>query len=530
MSDFPWLTTLGLLPLVGAVVTAYLPSGPGAALPKQLALVFSVLTLAITVGLAFDYDAGAGMQYTESHTWIEAFGAHYALGLDGLALTLVLLTALLVPVVVLASWHDADDRNTSAFFAWILALEGLAMFVFLAQDVFLFYMAFEATLIPAYFLIGSFGHGAERAHAAMKFLLYMLAGGLIMLASVVGLYAVSAANGNPTYLISELAAMGFDKETGRWLFLGFFIAFAIKAPLFPVHTWLPDTTANATPGTSVLLICVLDKIGTYGMLRFCLELFPEASKWATPAVIVIAVISIIYGALLAIVQDDMLKLIGLTSLSHFGLITLGIFVMNSNGISGAIFYMFNHGLATAVMFLVAGYLMRRSGSQLIPDHGGVEKKAPLLAGLFLVGGLGTLGLPGLSPFVSEFLVLLGGFDYHWVVGAFSVTAIVLAAIYVLRMYQRLMTGPAYAGELSDLRPREVLAVAPLVLAMVGFGFYPQPVMDIVNPAVETVMVAIDQQDDPPTVPLDWAEDAEHGDGHGGADEGHADDEQGGDHQ
>jgi len=473
-----------------------------------------VSELVSEVVLAFEYDAGGGIQFTETHTWIEAFGAHYALGVDGIGLTLVLLTALLVPVVVLASWHDADERKTSAFFAWILALEGLAMYVFVAQDVFLFYMAFEATLIPAYFLIGSFGHGAERAHAAMKFLLYMLAGGLIMLASVVGLYAVSAANGEPTYLISELSAMGFDKETGRWLFAGFFIAFAIKAPLFPVHTWLPDTTANATPGTSVLLICVLDKIGTYGMLRFCLELFPEASRWATPLVVVLALISIIYGALLAIVQDDMLKLIGLTSLSHFGLITLGIFVMNSNGMSGGVFYMFNHGLATAVMFLVAGYLIRRSGSQLIPDHGGVEKKAPLLAGLFLIGGLGTLGLPGLSPFVSEFLVILGGFDHHWLVGAFAVTAIVLAAIYVLRMYQRLMTGPAYAGEMGDLKSREVMAIAPLVAVMLGFGFYPQPVLDVVNPAVETLMSTVDQADDPPTVPVDWAE-QQHADEHGG---------------
>ncbi|WP_235737246.1 NADH-quinone oxidoreductase subunit M [Nocardioides alcanivorans] len=525
MNDFPVLTVLALLPLVGALVTAFLPSTPGSALPKQVALGFSGVALVLAVVLAFDYEPRGGMQFTETHTWIEAFGAHYALGVDGLGLALVLLTALLVPVVVLASWHDADERNTSAFFAWILALEGLALYVFMAQDVFLFYMAFEATLIPAYFLIGSFGHGAERAHAAMKFLLYMLAGGLIMLASVVGLYAVSAANGNPTYLISELAAMGFDKETGRWLFLGFFIAFAIKAPLFPVHTWLPDTTANATPGTSVLLICVLDKIGTYGMIRFCLELFPEASKWATPVVIVLAVISIIYGALLAIVQDDMLKLIGLTSLSHFGLITLGIFVMNSNGMSGAVFYMFNHGLATAVMFLVAGYLIKRSGSQWIPDFGGVEKKAPLLAGLFLVGGLGTLGLPGLSPFVSEFLVILGGFDHHWVVGAFAVTAIVLAAVYVLRMYQRVMTGPAYDGELHDLKTREVAAVAPLVLVMVGFGFYPQPIMDIVNPAVRTVMVGVEQTDDPPTVPRDWALQNEHGD----ADD-HSDDEHGGDHE
>ncbi len=503
MTDFPWLTVLGVAPLVGALVTAYLPTSAtgSAALSKQAALLTSLVTLGLAVAVTAQYDVGDGMQFTEKHVWIEAFGAHYALGVDGIGLTLVLLTALLTPVVILASWNDADDRNPGVFFALMLALEGLALFVFMAQDVFLFYVMFEATLVPAYFLIGSFGHGAERAHAAMKFLLYMLAGGLIMLASVVGLYAVSAANGNPTYLISELSEMGFDKGTGRWLFAGFFIAFAIKAPLFPVHTWLPNTTANATPGTSVLLICVLDKIGTYGMLRFCLEMFPEASRWATPLVIVLAVISIIYGALLAIVQDDLLKLIGLTSLSHFGLITLGIFVMNTSGMAGATFYMLNHGLATAVLFLVAGYLIRRNGTQLIPDYGGVEKRAPLLAGLFLVGGLGTLGLPGLSPFVSEFLVILGGFDHHWVVGAFSVTAIVLAAVYVLRMYQRTMTGPVTPGvdTLTDVNAREVVAVAPLIAAMLVFGFYPQPVLDVINPAVESVMVSVGVTDDPPTV-------------------------------
>ncbi len=500
MNDFPWLSTLVLLPLLGGAATAVLPARPGDVLPKQVALGVTVATLVLAGVVAAQYDAGAGMQFTETNTWIEAFGAHYALGVDGLGLTLVLLTALLVPMVVLASWNDADDKNTKAFFAWMLALEGLALAVFMAQDVLLFYVVFEATLIPAYFLVGSFG-GAGRSAAAVKFLLYMLAGGLIMLASVVGLYAVSADAGNPTYLISELSQLEIGESTGRWLFVGFFIAFAIKAPLFPVHTWLPDTTAAATPGTSVLLICVLDKIGTYGMLRFCLELFPEASKWATPVVVVMAVISIVYGAMLAIGQDDMLRLIGLTSLSHFGFIVLGIFVMNSQGISGATFYMFNHGLATAVLFLAAGYLIRRRGSTRISDQGGIEKAAPVLAGVFLIGGLGTLGLPGLSPFVSEFLVLVGAFNHEFWVGAVAVTGIVLAAIYVLLMYQRTMTGPPRPDGLPlvDLDVREVGAVAPLVLAMVLLGFYPQPLLDVINPATDATMERIGVQDDAPTV-------------------------------
>ena len=221
---------------------------------------------------------------------------------------------------------------------------------------------------------------------------------------MIGLYVVSAQQGEPSYLLSDLTALDIDTDAGRWLFAGFFIAFAVKAPLFPVHTWLADTTEKATPGTSVLLVCVLDKIGTFGMLRFCLGIFPEASQWATPVVVALALISIVYGALVAIGQDDMLRLIGLTSLSHFGFIMLGIFAFSSQGGSGAILYMVNHGIGTAALFLLAGYLIRRRGTTLISEMGGVEKVTPVLAGLFLVAGLATLGLPGLSPFVSEFLV------------------------------------------------------------------------------------------------------------------------------
>jgi len=508
VTDFPWLTTLIVVPLVGAVVTAAFPRTPAARLPKQVALGFSLLTVAVVLGVLTQYATGSEMQLTETHEWISAFGAHYALGLDGLSLVLVGLTAALVPMVILASWDDADERNTNVFFALMLALEGMALGVFLASDVLLFYVLFEGTLIPAYFLIGSFGRvsagsTAERSKAAVKFLLYMLGGGLIMLASVIGLYAVSADGGHPTYLVSDLAALNLDGDTGRWLFVGFFIAFAIKCPLFPVHTWLADTTASATPGTSVLLVCVLDKIGTYGMIRFCLGLFPEASDWATPVVIAMALISIVYGALVAVGQDDMLRLIGLTSLSHFGFIVLGIFVMNSQGLSGSTLFMLNHGIATAALFLVAGYLIRRrDGSALISQQGGIEKVAPVLAGLFLLGGLATLGLPGLSPFVSEFLVILAAFSHTWWIGSIAVLGIVLAAVYVLVMYARTFTGPVVAGaeKMRDLGVREVVAVAPLMLALVVFGFYPKAVLDVINPVTDSVMTQIGHTDKAPVVP------------------------------
>ena len=565
------LTTLILLPLVGAVVTAFLPSH---ALAKRVGMGFGVATLAVGAYAATRYDVGDGMQLTETRPWIEALGVHYALGVDGLGLLMVLLTVVLVPLVLLAGWHEADDPGNGgsrSFFAWTLALEALSLAVFTATDVFLFYVVFEATLIPAYFLIGGFGR-AGRGRAATKFLLYQLAGGLIMLASVIGLYVVSADAGNPSFLISDLAAIEIEETTQRWIFVGFFIAFAIKAPMFPVHTWLADTTEKATTGTSVLLVCILDKIGTFGMLRFCLGLLPEASQWATPVVVVLALISIIYGALVAIGQDDVLRLIGLTSLSHFGFIVLGIFVFSSTGAAGAILYMVNHGIATALMFLVAGFLIRRTGTASIRAMGGgVEKAAPMLAGAFLIAALAACGLPGLSPFVSEMMVIIAAFEHHWLAGSVAVLAIVLAAIYALWLYQRTMTGPgrlgsddgvrtgshdatgshaesgtgshavsgtgshavsgtgphaatgshavsgtgshvmtdaapaagatatATATRVADLDRREVGVVAPLVLGLVLFGFYPMPLLDVINPTVRDTLGQVGVTDSEPTV-------------------------------
>ena len=500
--SFPWLTVALLLPLVGGAVVALLPRG-GGQLPKLLALATSVATLGVVVAMTAQYDVGGGMQFVEEHVWIEAFGAYYALGVDGLGLAMVLLTVILSPVVMLASWDDADEGrwSTNAFFGWMLALEGLAIGVFAATDVFLFYVLFEATLIPIYFLIGGFG-GPERAHAALKFLIYSLFGGLIMLAAVIGLYVVSAdSETGPTYLLRELSQIPMDQGTGRWLFVGFFIAFAVKAPMFPVHTWLPDATAQATPGTSVLLVSILDKIGTFGMLRFCLGLFPEASRWATPVVLALAAVSVLYGALLAIGQNNIPRLIAYTSISHFGFIVLGIFVFNSQGQAGSILYMFNHGLSTAALFLVTGFLIKRRGSQLISDFGGVEKVAPVLAGLMLVAGLSSLSLPGLAPFVSELLVMVGAFVYSPLLAAVVVPGVVLAALYILLMYQRTMTGPtAPAVEgMTDLKVREVSALAPLVLLIVLLGFYPTPLLDVINPSVADTLSDVGVTDPAPAV-------------------------------
>ena len=503
----PWLTILALLPLVGAVVVMLLPRTGD--LHKHAALGISVAALVVSVVMAVQFETDGGYQFVEQHSWIEAFGAHYAVGLDGLGLVLVLLTTILTPVVVLASWTDADGGrwSSNSFFAWMLALEGLAIGVFAATDVFLFYVLFEATLIPIYFLIGGFG-GQRRSYAAVKFLLYSLLGGLLMLASVVGLYVVSADSASgPSYLLQDLMNADIDTTTGRWLFLGFFIAFAVKAPMWPVHTWLPEAASEGTPGTSVLLVSILDKIGTFGMMRFCLGIFPEASDWASPVVMALAVFSVLYGALLAIGQNDIRRLIAYTSVSHFGFIVLGIFAMTSQGQAGSTLYMFNHGLSTAALFLVTGFLISRRGSKMISDFGGVEKVAPVLAGTFLLAGLSSLSLPGLSPFVSEFLVLAGTFTVSITAAVFATLGIVLAAIYILLMYQRTMTGPVREStrHLPDLRPREVVSLAPLLGLIVVLGFFPKPALAVINPSVDSLLQHVGASDPEPTVAADVEE-------------------------
>ncbi|HET6742115.1 MAG TPA: NADH-quinone oxidoreductase subunit M, partial [Kribbella sp.] len=312
-----------------------------------------------------------------------------------------------------------------------------------------------------------------------------------------------AKHGDPSYLLADMIKLDMSQNTERWLFLGFFFAFAVKAPMVPFHTWLPDAAGEATPGTSVLLVGILDKIGTFGMIRFCLGLFPNASQWATPVVLVLALISVLYGALLAIGQTDIKRLIAYTSISHFGFIVMGIFALTSQGLTGSTLYMFNHGLSTAALFLVAGYLISRRGSARIADYGGVEKVAPVLAGTFLFAGLSSLALPGLSPFISEFMVLAGTFSRHKVIAVIAVVAIVLAALYILLMYQRLMTGPVRDGieKLKDLNAREVLAIAPLVILIIGLGIFPKPIVDIIKPAVDSTMQRVGVTDKAPQIPV-----------------------------
>ena len=502
--SFPWLTVIAAVPLVGAVAVALLPSGRSL-LAKQVALAVSLVPLVLTIimSLKFDSGSGAAFQFTENHDWIPQFGVSYALGVDGIGLVLIALTAVLTPVCLLASWHDAEEdrRSAKAYFALMLMLEAAMIGVFAATDVFLFYVLFEAMLIPMYFIIGSYG-GAQRSYAAVKFLLYSLFGGLLMLAAVIGLFVVSK-GGDHAFLLQNLVGTHFSPSTEKLLFLGFFAAFAVKAPLWPLHTWLPDAAAEAPPGGAVLLVGVMDKVGTFGMIRLCLPLFPDASKWAAPVVITLAVIGILYGALLAIAQTDLKRLIAYTSISHFGFITLGIFAMTTTSQSGSTLYMVNHGFSTAALFLVIGFLTSRRGTRLVSEFGGVQKVAPVLAGVFLFAGLSALSLPGLSSFVSEFRVLAGTFSRYPGAAIVSTLAIVLAALYILIMYQRTMTGPLNprleAEPVRDLSGRERLAMAPLVLLIIVLGVFPRPVLDAINPAVEATMTRVGVSDPQPRV-------------------------------
>ncbi|MGK2869238.1 MAG: NADH-quinone oxidoreductase subunit M [Mycobacterium sp.] len=508
MNGIGLLTALWVVPMVGAVAVILLPSK---AFAKYAALAVSLLVLVLAAVLAVQFDpAGPQFQFVEDHPWIPTFGTGYILGLDGIALALVVLTAVLVPLLIVAGWNDASDRSfgnrsTQSYLALTLAVEAMVLISLMALDVLLFYVFFEAMLIPMYFLIGGFG-GAGRSKAAVKFLLYNLFGGLIMLAAVIGLYVVTAGSDlGGTFDFQAIAAavangeLNVDPALLNALFLGFMFAFAVKAPLWPFHRWLPDAAVESTPATAVLMMAVVDKVGTFGMLRYCLQLFPDAAKTFQPLIITLAVIGIVYGAIVAIGQTDVMRLIAYTSISHFGFIILGIFAMTSQGQSGSTLYMVNHGISTAALFLIAGFLVSRRGTRLIADYGGVQRVAPVLAGTFLVAGLATLSLPGLAPFISEFLVLIGTFTRFPVLAVIAASALVLSAVYILWAYQRMMTGPVTAGNESvrDLVPRELIVVAPLIALLLVLGVYPKPALDVINPAVTHTLTTIGVQDPVP---------------------------------
>ncbi|WP_159622882.1 NADH-quinone oxidoreductase subunit M [Ruania rhizosphaerae] len=501
--DLPWLSLLVAVPLLAAVVIWLVPGLQKLARPLGLAV--SLLVLAGAIAMVPGFDAGGGYQFTETYSWIPAIGASWAVGINGLGLVMILLAVALVPIVIAAAWNEvrlpeaagsgetgsgepdtkALDRRRAGYVALVLALEAMMVAIFAVRDLFSFYVVFEAMLVPVYFMIGVFG-GPNRRPAALKFLLYSLAGGLVMLSGVIYLL-VQTGGGEQALLLDNLAGALEGNYTAQlWVFLSFLIAFAIKAPMVPVHTWLPDAAAEAPPGTSALLVGVLDKVGTFGMIAICLPLFPEAVANVAPYLVVLAIISIIYGGILAIGQKDVMRLIAFTSVSHFGLIVLGIFIGTQTAMVGSMIYMVAHGVSTAALFLVAGFLTQRGGSAQMSSYSGMQRVVPVLAGVFLISGLATLALPGLSGFVPEYLVLLGSFEASPAAGVFAVIGVVLSALYILLAYQRVFTGPVDPdrSDLPDLGGRERWTMVPLVLAMLVLGFFPAPVLDVLTPAAD----------------------------------------------
>ncbi|MDO4666096.1 MAG: NADH-quinone oxidoreductase subunit M [Actinomycetaceae bacterium] len=489
-ATFPLLTLMVALPAVGALAIALVPGLRKAARPFSFAISVLVLVGAIALAASFNYQVGATYQFAETYSWVPALGLSWALGVNGVGLAMVVLAALLTVLVIWANQGEAeklgqDPAREGTYLALVLVLEAFMILIFAARDVLLFYLAFEAMLVPVYFMVGSFGREG-RSRAALKFLLYSLAGGLVMLIGIVGVFVYSP---DGTFLLENVAGkMRVPAHIEMLLFLSFFFAFAVKAPMVPVHTWLADTAEVARPGTSTLLVGILDKIGTFGMITLCLTLFPHASARASLWIIILAIVSVLWGGFAALGQKDLMRLVSFTSVSHFGLMVMAIFVGNATALTGAMVYMVAHGLSIAGMFLISGFLTQRVGTQEIAAFGGFQRITPVLAGTWLISGLAALSLPGLSGFPAEFMVFMGSFHAKPWAAAIALLGVILAALYILVPYQRIFTGPPHPQlkETADLDGRERAVVGILIAVMLLMGFFPKPLTDIVAPTADTL--------------------------------------------
>jgi NADH-quinone oxidoreductase subunit M len=469
------LTVVTFLPAVGALALLAVPRRLADA-HRAAGLGVTLLTLAVSLPLWFRFDGdSADMQFEEFHRWLPSLGVGYHVGIDGISLLLVLLTTFLTPIALASAWHAIEDR-TKEFAITMLLLETGMLGVFVSLDLFLFFVFWEAMLIPMYLVIGVWG-GANRIYAAIKFVLYTMVGSALMLVAILVLYYQhGAATGIYTFDLATLARWVMPPGTGQSLmFLAFALAFAIKVPLFPFHTWLPDAHVEAPTAGSVILAGVLLKMGTYGYLRFCLPLFPDATVAFAPLVFALAVVGIVYGALVSTVQPDLKKLVAYSSVSHLGFVMLGLFTLNQQGVVGGVIQMINHGLSTGALFLMVGMIYERRHTRLIADFGGLWKIVPAFSAIFLVVTLSSLGLPGLNGFVGEFLVLVGAFQVSGVLAAVATTGIIFAAVYLLWMYQRVAFGEVRHEEnrrLTDLSPREWAVLVPVLVFIVWIGVYP----------------------------------------------------------
>ncbi len=509
-SDIPILTLLVLVPALGAGLVALLPKDRDDVVGRVglgISLVVGVLSLV----LLFGFDSGEpGFQFVSDHPWIESFGISWKLGVDGISLFLVVLSGILFPLAI-AGPHVHHDLK--GYISWMLLLEAGCIGVFLALDLFVFFLFWEIVLVPMYFLIGGWGY-ERRVYATLKFFIYTMLGSALMLVGILALVFLNQrATGTLTFDLVTLAeGQTIAEATARWLFLAFAASFAIKCPIFPVHTWLPDAHTEAPTGGSVILAGILLKLGTYGFVRFGLYLFPQAAFDLAPVFLTLGVIGIVYGALVATMQRDLKRLVAYSSVAHLGFIVVGVFGLSHQGLQGGVIQMVNHGISTGALFLLVGMIYERRHTRLISEMGGIQKSAPLFAAVFTVVMLSSIGLPGLNGFVGEFLVLLGTFvtARWWVVVA--TVGVILAAIYLLWAYQRVFHGRPEGGNATfpEMTMRERVIMAPLILLIVGLGVYPGPVLDRIAPAVDQLVSHVERHSDfeGPAVPAVAA-------GHGG---------------
>ena len=474
-SGFPLLTFLILIPVVGIIPILFMQAS-GKTVVKVWAFTVALSEFLFSLGLYTGFKPGVdGMQFVEKHTWIPSLGVSYHIGVDGISILLVLLTTFLMMIAILASWNAIQER-VREYAILMLLLEIGMVGTFVAFDLFLFYIFWEATLIPMYFLVGVWG-GTRRIYAAIKFLLFTMTGSVLMLVAILVLYFThGSASGEYTFNLFELLGTQLSGSVALLLFLAFAVAFAVKVPMFPFHTWLPDAHVEAPTAGSVILAGVLLKMGVYGFLRFCLPLFPQVSERAAPVISALALVGIIYGALMSMVQKDIKSLVAYSSVSHLGAVMLGIFALNLAGMQGGILQMVNHGLSTGALFLVVGMIYERRHTRMISDFGGLAKQMPILSAFFLIITLSSIGFPGLNGFVGEFLILWGAFQSKAIYGILGTTTIILSSIYMLWMFRRVMHGELKPqnSRLKDLSVREVVVLVPIIIMMLWIGIYPKP--------------------------------------------------------